>query len=192
MDDDWRPPTLRTARLRLRAISTADASAVFSYCSNPNMTPHTLWETHRSMADTLSFVRDYVKMRYRERVPEPLGLVLLDDPGEQVIGTVGCFWAAKLHCTMELGYALAEPFWGRGLIAEATAALLDHVFEAYAVERVQARCMVENTGSERVMQKLGMTREGTLRASLLRRGRFRDVHMYSVLRAEWEERRRGG
>jgi ribosomal-protein-alanine N-acetyltransferase len=116
---------------------------------------------------------------------------LLDDPGDQVIGTVGCFWTAKLHCTMELGYALAEPFWGRGLITEASRALLDHVFEVYAVERVQARCMVENSASERVMQKLGMTLEGTLRASLLRRGRFRDVQMYSLLRDEWERRKRG-
>ncbi|HEY8505529.1 MAG TPA: GNAT family protein [Gemmataceae bacterium] len=190
MASDWLPPCLEGARVRLRPLREADAEAVFAYCSNPNMTRFTLWETHQGMADTKLFVRDYARSRYREQVPEPMGIVLRDDPADRVIGTAGCFWASKPNLTMELGYALAEPYWGRGLVAEASALLLDHVFANYPVERIQARCMAENTASARVMQKLGMTYEGTLRSALLRRGKFRDLHYYSILRGEWEQRRK--
>ena len=89
---------------------------------------------------------------------------------------------------MEFGYALAEPFWGRGLVVEASRALLRFVFTEYAVERLQARVFVGNDASERVLQKLGFTREGVMRRSVFRRGQWWDLIMYSMLRSEWESR----
>lgn len=188
MTGEWRPPTLEGERVVVRALDEDDADAVFAYCSNPRMTEFTLWDAHRTMADTLNFVRDYAQMRYREEVLEPMGIVLRDDPEGRVIGTVGCFWVSKPNMTMELGYALAEEHWGKGLVAEAARLVIGHAFAEFPLERLQARCVKENVPSERVMKKLGMTFEGTLRSSLLRRGKFQDLHMYSLLRGEWESR----
>jgi ribosomal-protein-alanine N-acetyltransferase len=180
----WEPPTLTTERTLLRPLTEDDAPAVFAYASNPKLTRFTLWETHLTLDDSLAFARDYARSRLFEHVPEPLGLCLRSDPAT-VIGSVGCFWASRPNATMELGYALGEPHWGRGLVAEASRALLTYVFANYPVERVQARVVRENDASARVLAKLGFTYEGTLRHSLQRRGRAWDVQYYAVLRGEW-------
>jgi len=184
---DWTPPILETERLILRPITAADAPAVFLYASNPNLTRFTLFETHQTIDDSLWFTTDYVRSRYANREPDPFGIVLKGDPVPTVIGGLGAHWASQPNGTMEMGYSIAEPYWGRGLIPEAVRALVRYVFSEYAVERLQARVIVGNDASERVLQKLGFTREGVLRSFVLRRGRYWDLAMYSLLRGEWEK-----
>lgn len=184
----WQPPTLETPRLRLRPLQPCDAKDVFLYACNPRMTPYTLWETHERLADSLWFVRDYAHSRYSNREPDPLAITLKSDPLAQVIGTMGVFMVAQPHATMELGYSIAEPYWGQGLATEAGAALRDWVFQNDTLHRLQGRILAGNDGSERVLQKLGFQREGLLRAALHRRGIAHDVVMYSLLRPEWERR----
>jgi RimJ/RimL family protein N-acetyltransferase len=190
MSVPWRPPIIETERLILRPLDEADRDAVFRYASNPNMTRFTLWETHQSPADSLFFVRDYARSRYLEQVPEPLGIVLKDEPARGVIGALGCFWISQPDGVMELGYNVAEPDWGRGIAVEASAALLDYVFAEYEVHRIQARIIEGNDASLRVAAKLGMRHDGTLRGFLFRRGRHMDVHISSLLGPEWEARPR--
>ncbi|AMV29041.1 Putative ribosomal N-acetyltransferase YdaF [Gemmata sp. SH-PL17] len=180
---NWRPPTLTTERLTLRAFTEDDARPLFEHARNPNVARFTLWDAHRTVADTMLFLRDYAVLRYLEGMPEPYAITVPPDP--HPIGACGCFWAAKLHQTMELGYWIAEPFWGKGYVVEACRAVLDHVFAEYEPERVQARVIDGNTASERVLTKLGFRHEGVFRHALLRRGNFEDVRMYSVLRDEW-------
>jgi ribosomal-protein-alanine N-acetyltransferase len=183
---DWAPPVLMTERLVLRPVTAADAPAIFLYASNPNLTRFTLFETHQTIDDSLWFATDYVRSRYASREPDPFGIVLKVDPVPTVIGSLGAHWVSQPNGTMEFGYAIAEPYWGRGLVAEASRALMRYVFTEYAVERLQARVIVGNEASERVLAKLGFTREGVLRSFILRRGRYWDVAMYSLLRGEWE------
>src|SRR5262245_4292857 len=184
MSTDWRPPILETSRLILRPIGEADAECIFRYASNPNVTEFTLFETHRDLGDTFTFLRDFAMQNYEAEVPGPYGACFKDDPAN-LLGTLGCNWATRVNKTMELGYAIAEEFWGRGIVAEASRAVISHVFASYEVVRLQAHCMAENTASARVMEKLGMTFEGKLRQATFRRGRSWDMLIYSVLRDEW-------
>ena len=185
MPPDWRPPTLETARLVLRPFEEADAEPLFPLAANPAVTRFTLWTHHQTLADTRVFVCDYARSRYADRVPEPLAVCLRADPRRWPVGAVGVFWASRADRVMELGYWLGEPFWGAGYAAEACRAVVAHAFAAYPVERVQARVIVGNDASARVLEKVGFREEGTLRRSLLRRGNFEDVRMYSILRTEW-------
>jgi [ribosomal protein S5]-alanine N-acetyltransferase len=187
MTAPWQPPRLETARLILRPFTLDDAGSLFESASNPNVTRFTSWEHHPTLEDTLTFLRQYVPMRLAEGVPDPLGIFPKEEPG-RVIGALGCHWNTRANHCLEMGYWLAEPFWGRGLTAEAAGALVDHAFATFEVERLQAHHMAGNDASGRVMQKLGMTFEGTLRRALLHRGRFLDLHVYSLLRSEWEAR----
>jgi [ribosomal protein S5]-alanine N-acetyltransferase len=189
---DWMPPTFETNRLILRPILPADAPAVFLYCSNPAVTRFTLFETHQTIDDSRWFTVEYTRSRYANREPDPFGIVLKADPLKTVVGAMGIHWAAQPNLVMEFGYSLAEPYWGRGLIAEAAGPVIRCVFEEYAVERLQAQVFVGNDASERVLQKLGFTREGVLRSYIERRGRRWDIVMYSLLRAEWERRQTPG
>jgi ribosomal-protein-alanine N-acetyltransferase len=190
MSLDWTPPTLETERLILRPVTPDDGTAVFLYASNPNLTRFTLFETHQTIDDSRWFVTDYVRSRYANREPDPFGIVPKRDPVPMVVGALGAHWASQANGTMEMGYSIAEPYWGRGLVVEAARAVVRYVFTEYAVERLQARVIVGNDASERVLQKLGFTREGVLRSLVFRRGRWWDIAMYSLLRAEWEAGRR--
>lgn len=189
MPPDWRPPTLTTPRLTLRAFEEPDAEPLFAHARNPNVTRFTLWDHHKTVADTVVFVRDYARLRYREGMPEPYAITLT--PDSNPVGACGCFWASQTNQTMELGYWVAEPFWGRGIAAEASRAILELAFREFQPERMQARVIAENAASSRVLEKLNFRYEGTLRASLLRRGKFDDVMMYSLLRSEWVGRAGG-
>jgi ribosomal-protein-alanine N-acetyltransferase len=180
---DWRPPTLITPRLTLRPFSEADAEPLFEYARNPRVTRFTLWDAHRTISDTRVFVQDYAQLRYREGMPEPYAITIT--PGSTPIGSCGCFWASYPNRTMELGYWIAEEFWGKGIAAEACRALLSHVVGEFEPERIQARVIAGNSSSCRVLEKLGFQREGMLRSALLRRGNFEDLLIYAILRTEW-------
>lgn len=185
-DYAWRPPVLTGPRLWLRPLDESDADALYDAASNPNVTRFTLWDAHRSRDETLSFLRSYVPEHYREGLLDPMGIVLresgIDGP---VVGCIGCHWASEKNRAMEFGYWIAESLWGHGLGMEASRLLIDHVFSSYTVERVQAHCFAENTASARVLEKVGLRYEGTHRSALFHRGRFWDLKMYAVLRAEW-------
>jgi ribosomal-protein-alanine N-acetyltransferase len=180
---DRRPPTLTTKRLTLRAFTDVDAEALFVHAKNPNVTRFTLWDAHKSIDDTLTFIHDYAMLRYREGMPEPYAITINPDP--QPVGALGCFWALQMHKTMELGYWIAEPFWGKGYVVEASRAVLASAFAEHQPERMQARVIDGNEASARVLTKLGFREEGTLRRSLFRRGKQEDVRMFSLLREEW-------
>jgi [ribosomal protein S5]-alanine N-acetyltransferase len=72
---------------------------------------------------------------------------------------------APEHARAELGYVLSREHWGKGLMPEAVRAVIRFGFGRMELNRIQARCVAENTASARVMEKAGMTYEGTLRES---------------------------
>src|SRR5262245_20890357 len=174
-------PTLETDRLILRPVAEADAPAIFHACSNPNVTQYTLFDTHRSIDETYAFIRGYATANSGKGLADPLGWVSKADPGAGVIGAAGVHWASEAHGTMECGYWLAEPYWGRGLAAEAVRALAAYAFRAYPIHRLQAHVVDGHARSGRVLEKAGFAFEGVLRRAMVRRGRIDDVRMYSMV-----------
>lgn len=174
-------PTLETSRLILRPLELSDAESIYAYAKNPKVSEYTLWEPHQSVTDSLSYIKDYAFRYYAEGTPEPFGIALKSNPG-RVIGTVGCFWVSKDSRSMELAYALDEEHWGKGITSEASEAVLDYCFKTYGLKRIQAQCKAENKPSARVMQKVGMTYEGTLKSALFHRGRHWDMCYYALVR----------
>lgn len=86
------------------------------------------------------------------------------------------------HGLAELGYALSTPFQRRGITPRALELLLDHLFGSTVLQRVEARCAVDNVGSIKVLEATGFRREGRLRAYFALRGRRVDNYLYAVLR----------
>jgi ribosomal-protein-alanine N-acetyltransferase len=177
---EWSPPVLETDRLLLRPLGIQDAVHIYEYARNPNVSRFTLWEPHQTITDSESYILDYALPYYRKRTPEPWGITLKSDP-KKIIGTVGLFWVSEKAKSMELAYALAESHWGQGLVAEASRAAMDYCLSELGAVRIQARCKTENTASAKVMEKLGMKFEGTLRSAVFHRGRHWDMHYYAIL-----------
>ncbi len=86
----------------------------------------------------------------------------------------------------ELGYGIAREQWRKGLMTEAARAVIDYGFTTFGLAKIFARADPRNIASVRVLEKLGMTREGLLRKHLIRRGERVDRVYYGLLREEWE------
>lgn len=88
------------------------------------------------------------------------------------------------HGLAEIGYALTTAAQGRGILTQALHQLLVDLFTQTPIERIEARCAVENAASRRVLDKVGFTREGLLRSYFLLAGRRVDNVLYAILRAD--------
>ena len=108
----------------------------------------------------------------------------------KVIGSVGVFRKDNIHrLTGELGYYIAEPYWGKGITTEAVRQILDYVFENTDIVRIFAEPFAYNLASCRVLEKAGFQFEGLLRQNAIKNGQFMDMKMYSVLKPGKEIRK---
>ena len=186
-------PELETGRLLLRKMRLDDAEAMFAYASDPEVTRYVLFDTHSSIEDSREFLR-FATEGYERGDFGGWGLLLKDSGA--FIGTCGLDAGyAPEHARAELGYVLAREHWGRSLMPEAVRAVIRFGFVRAKLNRIEARCIAENVASARVMEKVGMTYEGTLREREFIKGAYRDMKLYSILRSEYQDatapRRRG-
>ncbi|HEX9058018.1 MAG TPA: GNAT family N-acetyltransferase [Ktedonobacterales bacterium] len=100
---------------------------------------------------------------------------------------VGCMMLglAPAHRRAALGYWIGRPFWGQGYATEAGARVVAYAFEERALHRVMAHVIRHKRASTRVLEKLGMVHEGTLRQHLYHWGTFEDVDVYGLLQVDY-------
>ncbi len=102
---------------------------------------------------------------------------------DKVIGSIGAFRQSNIHSqTAELGYYIAEEYWGKGIMTEAVKQLCGYVFSHSDIIRIFAEPFAYNTGSCRVLEKAGFQFEGVLRSNAVKNGAVIDMKMYSILR----------
>ena len=173
-------PILETPRLTLRKIKLEDAEAMYQYASKDDVTKYVLWDSHKSLETTKQFIQMMIN-QYEEG---NLAWAITLKETQEFIGTIDFVMYNKAEKIAEIGYALSDRHWGKGYVSEATKALLDFGFNELQLVRIQARCFADNIGSERVMQKVGMTYEGTMRKAKFAKGKHHDIKMYAILRED--------
>jgi ribosomal-protein-alanine N-acetyltransferase len=157
------PPTLETPRLRLRAPVAGDAEAIFeAYTQDIQVARYTTWAPHRSLGETRKFLEQHCEAG-RKAGTVFSWLITLSDGGHAA-GMIDFRLAA---CRAEVGYVLARRYWGRGLMTEAAGAVVEWVIAQPEIHRVWATVDLENVASQRVLEKVGMIREGVLRRWLV-------------------------
>jgi ribosomal-protein-alanine N-acetyltransferase len=92
------------------------------------------------------------------------------------------------HHRAELGYWLGVPYWGHGYATEAAQAVLRYGFDTLGLHRIYAQHVLENPASGRVLNKIGMRREGCLRHHICKWDQFQDLEVYGLLKAEFPSR----
>jgi len=101
----------------------------------------------------------------------------------KVIGSIGVFRKENVHrLTAELGYYIAEPYWGKGIVTEAVLQMCGFVFENTDIVRIFAEPYAHNTASCRVLEKAGFQFEGILRQNTVKNGQSFDMKMYAILK----------
>lgn len=103
---------------------------------------------------------------------DPVGSVTLKSPND--------VWG-----TAEIGYMVAPEEWNNGYATDAVSEICGYAFEERRLEKVYATVYAKNTGSRRVLEKVGFTEEGVLRKEGFAEGERVDVHRYGLLAEEW-------
>ena len=103
----------------------------------------------------------------------------------KVIGSIGMFQQNNIHRqTAELGYFIAEEYWGKGIMTEAVRQICKYVFNESDVIRIYADSFAQNRVSCRALEKAGFQYEGTMRSNVVKNGKVIDMKMYSLLKQE--------
>ncbi len=176
-------PSLETERLVLRPFTLADAPDVHRAVGNWAIADTTLNIPHpyaEGMAEM--WIGTHAEAF---ATGENLTLAITSRASGALLGAIGLALKPE-HARGEMGYWVAQPFWGRGYCTEAAAAVLRYAFEMLGLNRVHAAHLTRNPASGRVMQKLGMTHEGRRREHYRKWGVFEDVEEYGILRQEWD------
>jgi ribosomal-protein-alanine N-acetyltransferase len=174
-------PTLETGRLRLRPFTVDDDAAVFALASDPEVARFVRFEAHRDVAETRAFL-ELVQQHYRRGDPFAWAIVRRED--DRLIGSCGFVSQAVERKSGEIGYWLGKPHWGKGYAVEAARALVRFGFEQMGLERVEAKCFLENRAGQRVIEKLGMKLEGTDRSEMIK-GSYPELRLYAIARPDW-------
>lgn len=104
---------------------------------------------------------------------------------QKVIGSIGAFRQGNIHRqTAELGYYIAEDYWGKGIMSEAVKQICRFVFDHSDIIRIYAEPFAYNAASCRVLEKAGFQYEGTLRNNAVKNGKIVDMKIYSLLNTE--------
>ena len=174
---------IETDRLVLRPWGEKDAEPLFRWARDPEVGPRAGWEPHQSVEESARVIREILA------VPESYAIVVKGRAEDGPVGAVGLKFGAASDLARnaqeaELGYWLARPLWGEGLIPEAAGALLEHAFLDLRLDAVWAGHYEGNAQCRRVMEKLGLAPQFTRGTD----GRLE--HVMRVTRAEWTDRQR--
>ena len=161
----------------LRAWRHGDAEALAEHANNPKV-----W---RNMSDrfphpyTLEIARDWVQRGHVDFGGDNWAIILDD----AAVGGCGIRQQdSHLRCNAEIGYWLAEPFWGRGVVTQVVRALIERALADPAITRVFAPIHADNPASMRVAEKAGMVRESVQPQSAIKAGQAIDLVVYARYR----------
>lgn len=172
-----------TERLILRPLQPDDAPQMAALASDYDVAAGLLSLPHPY---TLSDAEQFIAQRLAASPDSPDHVFALAlKPDSRFIGLIGLHEQRPFD-RAELGYWLGKPYWNLGYASEAARRLMRYGFEVLALNRIHASCYAPNIGSARVLQKIGMTYEGTLRQHYIRFGVVHDARVYGILRSEWE------
>jgi len=161
--------------VNLRVEEKEDMKLVAEWLNNPDY----FGEYNPLMQES----RTELEKRYDTMSPEMKWFIIEKKDGSK-IGSIGHFAVGKLF---EIGYAIIPSERGKGYCTEAVRIMVDYMFLSKDIVRIQAHIDPGNKASQKVVEKAGFKKEGTIRKSFFTKGEWRDMLLYSILREEWKE-----
>jgi ribosomal-protein-alanine N-acetyltransferase len=160
---------------QLRAWRETDVESLVKYANNTNIAENL----------TNAFPHPYTRengeafIKYASSA-NPLHIFAIEVGGETV-GGIGIHPQSDIMCkNAELGYWLAEPFWGKGIISKAIAQMVQYGFSTFDIVRIYARPFGTNIASQKVLEKNGFVLEARIHENIFKNGVFQDELIYAV------------
>jgi ribosomal-protein-alanine N-acetyltransferase len=177
---------LETERLVLRALRPEDALTVARLAGRREIADTTISIPHPYSVDQ---AQEWIASHAGHQDPNKgiaFGITMKADG--QLFGVVGLREIDREHSQAEMGFWIGLEWWGNGYAAEAAKAVIGYAFEKLKLNRVYAHHMVRNPASGRVLEKIGMKREGLLRQRVRKWGVFEDVVLMATIQGDWRAR----
>lgn len=173
---------LSNDRLILREMIESDWVDVHKYASREIVCQYQPWGPNTE-EESQNFVKQVIEDSKQEPRKRYVFSIIYE---EKMIGAGEINIRDFTNRAGEIAYIVNPDYWGKGIATEVASLLVEFGFETLKLHRIYATCDPRNTGSSKVLEKVGMTKEGTLREDLLIKNGWRDSLLYSVLEHEWE------
>ena len=183
VDADWTSglPVLQGRKMMLRELVKTDALSLLSMLSTEEVAKFI-----SPPPTTPQGFEKFVQWAQREReAGNQFTFGMVPEGCEHAVGLVQVRAIAPRFSVAEWGFALGSPFWGTGIFLAGARMTLDFAFQNTAVNRLEARAVVQNGRGNGALRKLGAVQEGVLRGSLLKDGKYLDQIMWSIVAQDW-------
>lgn len=176
---------IQTERLVLRQFRHDDYRDMFKWASNPEVVKYLSYDPHETL-EVSKAVTDMWVEAYES--PETYNWAI--EFQKKVIGNISVV-AMESECfSCHLGWQIDVPFWNQGIMTEAAQAIVNYLFEIVGFDRITSGHDIRNIGSGRVMEKIGMIREGVFRRYIYQKdGSIGDKAYYAILKSDWARNR---
>lgn len=177
---------IETDRLILRKFTRSDARDMFiNVASDSKVNKFLTWELHEDVLTTEELLADWNE-KYKNAA-RYCWAIELKELGE-VIGNISAPTVKERIETVEVTYCLGSQWWGRGIVPEALKAVMEFLFHEVGVNRIEAGFDINNPNSGKVMEKVGMRKEGVHRQGGRNNQGLFDLVFYAILRKDYDER----
>ncbi|MGE7916079.1 GNAT family N-acetyltransferase [Lysinibacillus xylanilyticus] len=172
---------LKGRRVILREMEEKDWIDVHTYASQPIVCQYQPWGPNSEKES-----QDFVKQVILDTTKNPRSrFVFAIIEKKMLIGAGEINIRDFTNREGEIGYIVNPEYWGMGYATEVSKLLIEFGFETLNLHRIFATCDPRNVGSSKVLEKIGMTKEGRIREDLLLKDGWRDSLLYSILEQEW-------
>ena len=180
---------VETERLILRKFEVQDAGTMYqNWASDSQVTKFLTWPAHSSPEVSRQVIEDWVNSYGGDTFYQ--WAIVLKSNGNQPIGSISAVDIKESTCMVHIGYCIGRDWWHQGITSEALEAVIRFLFEEVQAGCVSSRHDPRNINSGKVMEKCGMKYEGTLRHSDWNNQGICDASYYSILREEYETRKK--
>ncbi len=166
-------------KINLRYPTLDDANSIAKYCAEKEISEFTFIPYPYTLQDAIDFIDMCIEDR---KSMESFHCGIADKETDELIGMIGLNSINQTHKRGELGYWVAKPFWGQGIITEAINLITSYCLEELQLERIYAHVQPENIGSWKVLEKAGYEREGLLRKLMYVKDKSYDHYIYAKLK----------
>ena len=180
---DWTTglPVLKGRKMVLRELVKTDALSLLSMLSTEEVAKFI-----SPPPTTPQGFEKFIAWAERERqAGNQFTFGMVPEGCDHAVGLVQVRAIAPRFSVAEWGFAVGSPFWGTGLFLASARMTLDFAFQHTAVNRLEARAVVQNGRGNGALRKLGAVQEGVLRGSLLKDGKYLDQIMWSIIAQDW-------
>lgn len=168
-----------SSEIRLRIFTPEDAEHLAVIANNPKVAANLrdAFPCPYAREDAVKFIADAM-------AANPTNRFAIEWKGQHV-GNVGIFPGEDIYrLSAEIGYFIAEPYWGKGIATEAVRQIVEYGFSTLGMIRIYAGVFAYNPASMKVLEKCGFQKEGIARNALIKNGKIWDEHRYAIIRGE--------